>query len=377
MKKTLMALPVILLLAACQPQPQADAEQAAGEVPPTPQHSSYHNPDCSPQGDVDYICGPHNAEDLVHIPDSNWVLTSGRHLQYFNTATKESGVLAVSYPESETVQGLHGCSSAVRREDAVNHGINLRLNGGDQPDELLLISHGPRESVEIFDVVHTDKNAVPSLRWKGCVELPHPAFGNSVAPVPGRGFVVAVTIEVTDPDFLAKLKEGRPTGYVLEWLPKQGWRRLAGSEFSGNNGIEVSADGDWVFVGNYGTGTVAKIRRFANSREEADIQEIKLPYPLQQTDNLRWSSNGMLMATAHKGPQHESHACDKDLNNICHKDYGFSEINPESFEIVRTVIRPGIASVYGSATTTLRVGDKFYLGTHRGKRVAIIAVDAK
>ena len=373
-----IAAPLMFALVACQSDTQQSSpnESAESEEKAKPKFSTYHNPDCSAQGDVNYICGPHNAEDLMHIPDTNWVITSGRHLQYFNIETKQSGILAISYPEGDKPEDLNGCPSVVRREDAINHGINARLHT-DKPHELLLISHGPRESVELFDIIHDDNETAPSLAWKGCVEVPHPAFGNSVAPLGDEGLLVAVTIEVTDPDFLIKLKEGRPTGYVLEWLPEQGWRRLLGSEFSGNNGIEVSRDGEWVFVGNYGSGSVAKFKRIASTKEEAQVKEIKLPSPIDQTDNLRWSTNGMLMATGHKGPQHESHACDADVNNICHKDYGFSEIDPESFEVIRSVSRPGIPSVYGSATTTLRVGDNYYLGTHRGKRVAIIPVDAQ
>ena len=31
---------------------------------------------CEPAGDVEFICGLANAEDLVQVPESDWIITS-------------------------------------------------------------------------------------------------------------------------------------------------------------------------------------------------------------------------------------------------------------------------------------------------------------
>ena len=34
-------------------------------------------PSCAPTGDVSYVCGPKNPEDLVLVPGTQWIVSSG------------------------------------------------------------------------------------------------------------------------------------------------------------------------------------------------------------------------------------------------------------------------------------------------------------
>ena len=33
--------------------------------------------DCSPSGGIEFVCGPKNAEDLVRVPSTPWIVASG------------------------------------------------------------------------------------------------------------------------------------------------------------------------------------------------------------------------------------------------------------------------------------------------------------
>ena len=44
--------------------------------------------DCPPEGGLQFICGPENAEDLVHIKGTPWVVTSGENLFLVNIESK-------------------------------------------------------------------------------------------------------------------------------------------------------------------------------------------------------------------------------------------------------------------------------------------------
>ena len=355
-KKTCM-----LLLALLTPPVNAGGEPSA---------SVESAADCAPIHGVEFICGPRNVEDMVQLPDSPWIIGAGTGWDIYaiNAQSKDWFPMEITHIQHSDSPEFTGCPAQRPAEGNVNHGIGLRVNP-DRADELYVVNHTTRESVEVFDVVLSDDG--PALHWKGCMVMPGKAFGNSVAPLPEGGIAVTITVEVSNPDAMADFVAGRVSGYVLEWYPDTGWRYMEGSEIPGNNGIEITSDGKRMYVGGYGDGTVV---RFSLDDDGAILAKDQVKIPFDRADNIRWSPSGTLLVTGHNGTIEESSACTVSNDTICGQDYGFLEMDPESLEILKVVHKKGTPE-FGSATTTLQVDDEYWVGTFRGDRVGRIPVE--
>jgi hypothetical protein len=107
---------------------------------------------------------------------------------------------------------------------------------------LVVVNHRGRESLEIFHLVQD--GLAPRAVWKGCIVLPPPSSGNSVAVLPNNaGYIATNFLQRSDPHFLQEMENGTPTGNVLKWTPQDGWSEFTPQRFSGPNGVEVTADG--------------------------------------------------------------------------------------------------------------------------------------
>jgi sugar lactone lactonase YvrE len=147
---------------------------------------------------------------------------------------------------------------------------------------LVVVNHRSRESLEIFLLVQD--GLVPRVVWKGCIVLPPPASGNSVAALPNNaGYIATNFLQRSDPHFLQEMENGTPTGNVLKWTPQNGWSEFTPQRFSGPNGVEVTADGKWLFINEWSD---YKIWRYPLEGGEppATIYLDFLPDNLRRTD---------------------------------------------------------------------------------------------
>ena len=121
-------------------------------------------------------------------------------------------------------------------------GLNLRP-GENGRHTLYVVGHGDREAIEVFEL--DLGGAVPTLQWVGCAVAPEALALNSVVALPEGGFAA------TSPR----------TGDVWEWSTGAGWSRVPGSEGIGPNGLEISRDGRWFYVGGYGSQSLIRLSR--------------------------------------------------------------------------------------------------------------------
>ena len=56
---------------------------------------------------------------------------------------------------------------------------------------------------------------------------------------------------------------GADTGGVLEWSPAHGWAALPGTQINTANGVAVSPDGQWLYIGGWNSRCLRKVRRGA------------------------------------------------------------------------------------------------------------------
>jgi len=164
-----------------------------------------------------------------------------------NAASKSLKPLAVSYAQENFLpeKPYQDCPAPLKKDKFSPHGINVRL-GDNKQHALYVVNHGGRESIEVFNLNLAGPE--PSATWQGCIVVPKNNRLNSVVPLPDGGLAVTSMSDPSDKNLAEKIRQGKNTGKVLEWFSDKGWQTVSGSELSGNNGIEISPDGQWYYV---------------------------------------------------------------------------------------------------------------------------------
>jgi hypothetical protein len=313
-----------------------------------------------------YVWGPINAEDLAPVPASPWLITSGMtgisaaqgRLYAVDRRDYSCNEIFPYLGSSAPDEARFGKQASVDPVRFEPHGIDVATRP-DGVNELYVVHHGWRESVEVFEI---ELGGIrPVLRWIGAAELPGSAVGNDVAAVADGGFVVS--INVYQQDGTHSPEAGQETGGVLEWSPTAGWSTLPGAQINSANGVAVSRDGRWVYIGGWHSRCIKRVGR-GRSPVEADVVDTGL-----LTDNLTWSSDGWLLAAG---------AFDTTAEEFIAGHFGQEprlafpsrvlRVDPDSLSI-ETVIEYGPAT-FGAATTGLQVGDEIWVGAARDQGLA-------
>lgn len=244
--------------------------------------------DCAPDGDIQFVCGPVSPEDLVHVPNTDWIVAAGMeddgYLYFVNTQSLNSeSVYPVSNPNHQWDRQRYNTCPGPETSGFRPHGLHL-IPGDGNTHELLVVRHGARESIEVFSV--DASQPTPSIAWLGCVVAPDGVVFNSVAATP-EGGMVATHFQL-------------PSGVVYEWELGGEWEMVPGSETSGPNGIEISPDGDWLYIGGWGTRSLIKLSR---GQAEVAVETVEVAHHI---DNVRWTEDGSLLAAGHIGPEFSS-----------------------------------------------------------------------
>src|SRR4029077_364983 len=87
-----------------------------------------------------------------------------------------------------------------------------------------------------------------------------------------------------------KRQAGENNGELWGWRPASGWKIVPGSEESGPNGLEISKDGKWLYVGGWGKKSLVRLSRGATPvKRDAAVVGFHI-------DNVRWAPDGTLFA---------------------------------------------------------------------------------
>jgi hypothetical protein len=237
------------------------------------------------------------------------------------------------------------------------HGLSLAR----RPDgalQLLVVNHGGRESIELFEV--SDSRLAPSLAWRGCAIPGEDAFLNDVAALPDGGFVTTHMFPRGSTLWpLLKATLGLSTGWVLEWHPGAGFQKVPGSDGPMPNGIEASPDGESLFIDLYLGDEVRKISR--KSGEMLASVEIASP------DNVLWSPDGSLLVASHNAPLNEMLACGEIERGACPFHFSIVQLDPESLK--PRALYENVGPPMGAGTAALRIGDELVIGSFKGDRI--------
>jgi hypothetical protein len=332
---------------------------------------------CEPEGNARPICKFQSPEDLVALPGGEAVLVSEYGAMEGNRPGRLALLVVATDERRELWNGGDADAAKASWGDPAcpgppspafsPHGIHLSRRGDTL--QLLVVQHGGRESIEFFEVSGSGSDW--STSWRGCVVAPEKAWLNSVAALPGGGFVTTKMMDRMESmeDLAEAFSEGLVQGYALEWEPGRGFSVLGGSHGSMPNGVETSADGRLVFLNSSGESEVRRIER-ATGKVEAKATGIP------GLDNARWGSDGRLVVasvTAEGGHSDDFSLCMNLREGACPIPFQIVAIDPKSMET--EVLYANEGPPMGGGTVGLLIGKDLFVGSFAGDRILRVTLD--
>ena len=329
-------------------------------------------PECATSGPYHFVCGPNNAEDLVRLPHTPWLIASGMAVDaaIYGIDTRDKSWIAL-YPtdaprEIQDMSRYPACPGSPDLNTFISHGLSLQP-GPDGHSTLYVVGHGGREAIEVFDV---DTNAEqPLLTWIGCVLTPDAMPANSVASHTDGSLLI--TIPLHTGETISNALAGKLTGGVYHWSPGDaGFSMIEGTGLPYANGIEISADGQEFFVASSGLYTVGA---YSNTRP-ARLLRSSIALDIVP-DNLHFSDDGRLLTAGLKvkdpvcGDVLRSQAFDLDKFAICARPFQVIAIEPTSMQSTVIADSPSIQK-FSNITMGIFIENELWIGTFGGDRVA-------
>jgi hypothetical protein len=300
--------------------------------------------ECDPIGNIKFICGPISPEDLAVIPGDDWLIVSGDReggrIHLIDTRRKTATAVFPTASPNERLDkaAWPTCPGPIdpNEGNAFNaHGIYLKT-ATNKVHTLYVVHHGRRESIEVFSV--DAKGAQPALTWVGCIVAPEKVGFNAVVALPDGG--VAATHARTG---------------VWEWHAGSDWKVIPGSEDTVANGLEVSGDGQMLFINGW---EQEKLTRLSRGSGPLKKDVVKLPF---RPDNIRWSPDRSLLYTSGMGNVQTPRELTTETSNVF-------QVDPKSLAIKRLFSHPYIKG-FGASTTAVKIRDEMWLGTYRGEMI--------
>jgi hypothetical protein len=324
---------------------------------------------CEPDGQLRYVCGLVNPEDLIRLGDTRWLITSGLDGPLNGGAPARGHVYLVDTAAKTWLDWFPGTAPTNRHDRAMfrdcpgpvditaysAHGLDLRQQSPGR-FRLYVTGHGAREAIEVFEV--DASGARPAIAWVGCVVLPEKVSANSVVSLPDGGFVTTQFMDRSLPlnDAFSQVTRGEINGRLYEWHPGGKVEAIAGTEMSGANGIAASADGRTLYVAAYGTHEIVRFERGAGALRKQVVKVDITP------DNLRWSTDGKLLAAGgvHGAPGAPGAG-----------GWAVLEIDPQTLATRRAASGQKLTGMAG-VTAAARVGNEIWVGTYSGTRIGYV-----
>jgi hypothetical protein len=322
---------------------------------------------CESTADVDYVCGVKNPEDLVLVPGTGWILSSGmaEGAGFYLVDSKAGTAKVLPFSAQHDAAAFASCATPPSPQSLNTHGLSLRATGPGR-GKLYVVGHGAREAIEVFDV--DAAGAQPALTWRGCVTMPEGLAANSVASF-ADGSIVATVLFMPGKVFADSIAH-RPTGAVFEWSPGDaGFTLVQGTELPANNGIEVSADGREMYVASSGLQTIVAFSHTNPARQ------LRTTRPLPFTpDNVHMGADGRLLSAGMAndvpecggppGPQHDIPklaACPRPTIAVA--------IDPATMRDTVLATTPANPK-FSNATMVLVAEGQAWIGTFSGDKIA-------
>lgn len=336
-----------------------------------------------PTGELGTICGFQNPEDVEVVASLGALIVSEMVRSGEETGSLSAVDLRVDpptprrlWPDDTTVRTTvpttrtqriaprphwldADCTTPPKSDRFSPHGIGAH-DAGDGTALLAVVSHGPREAIEVFELQRPEGEPLRA-RWLGCVRLPPRTMANDVI-VSGRGSVLTTRYRPTLSavgavfyDVIAGL--GGNTGEVLQKLPGQSWQKVVNSQAAGPNGLLQSANA--VYFAQTGLGSISAVSH-DGGRRDVSIEG----YP----DNLSWSPDGEIYAVSHtEGLGFVVCSAGK---RPCRTAWSLFEIEPDSLRVRERLRHDG--SVLGAVASVAYFEGRLFFGAVFGDRIGVL-----
>ncbi|NKB34382.1 MAG: hypothetical protein GKR91_14925 [Pseudomonadales bacterium] len=293
---------------------------------------------CEPNSDTLFVCGVINPEDLYQIPGTDWVIATGRISDSAGpiyAVNIDSHQVEEVFPHNATVpvfdqQTYQACPGPILTFQP--HGVTVR-EGNNGNHKLYVVGHGAREAIEVFNL--DASSGVPSLSWIGCIPAPEGTRRiNSITALPD-GYLGATNFDTAG-------------GQLWEWHPSTDWIEVPGSSILGPNGLVSSADGDWFYVGGWSDRALVRV-----SRGKTPVQVDLIPVDFN-VDNVRWGSDGRVIAAGHITRCPNDNPCDLSAARV-------AKVNPSNFEVEQLVDYKG-NDFFNVGTVAIDADNEIWIG---------------
>ena len=251
---------------------------------------------CESNEELNVYCNFMNPEDLALTPDGKFLIvsefggmaplvemTSG-NLSFFNIEEKTKVNVNIAFAENDW--GSDNCF----RDPNIPfgpHGIDL-VQREDGKFQLAVVSHHPKESVEMFELRQKDGWM---LEWRGCVDVDGQYYFNDVSLDTSGDFYAS---HMFDSDFslaraLLNVFVKSNTGMVIKWNQNKNFEELHYTAGSFPNGIALDQNNNNLIV-NYNLGDKT-ILFDLNSKESLGVYEYNSPDNVIIKDGFAWVTN--------------------------------------------------------------------------------------
>ena len=324
---------------------------------------------CTDTNNIQYACAIRNPEDLVYFTPTNEIIFG----EYGDMSVGRVGALSALDPATMATRDLTILSDSAEQWGEANcemlpagklspHGLDLTQRD-DGRWQLLVVNHYLRESIEFFELSQGADGAI--LQSRGCVQMSAQYRINDVAATTDtNGFIVThmhASDDSAEGRFNAvKLLLGLDTGYVVEWSPTAGFKRLPGSDGSLPNGVSIAADQQSYYVNQYTASKVTHIER--NSGELLD--EWSVSYP----DNSAWGSDGKLYVSSALGFITDALECPPRDGFSCMLPFVIEAIDPN--DGTKALVYRHEDGLIPVATVALELNGTLYLGSYSSDRIS-------
>jgi hypothetical protein len=321
---------------------------------------------CEPAGGIEFVCGLVNAEDLVLVPGTDWIVASGMAagvgFYLIDSASGEFSPLEAGARHDDSMYPR--CAEPPPPPEFESHGLHIRAAGQGRAT-LHVVGHGAREAIEVFDV--DTRGARPTLTWKGCVPMPDGLAANSVAAL-ADGSIFATVLFLGGTTFADSVAM-RPTGAVFGWSRgDSGFMLIEGTELPANNGIEVSVDGSEIYVASSGFQTIVAFSNTNPARQLRTTEQLPIT-----PDNIHMDADGRLLTAGMKndvpecgGPPGPEHSIE--ILASCPRGTIAIAVDPATMEH-RILFETPAFDAFSNATMVLPAGGRLWVGTFSGNRV--------
>lgn len=331
--------------------------------------------DCQPLGDITPICGLQSPEDIAIVPGGQHLLLSelgqigkvAGSIALFDTDSGDWSRLPITGSVQAAESAIRGDTECVSPPDQrfSPHGTHLaQLDDGRW--RYLVVNHGDREAVEIFELLLADKSKPerqqPTIQWRGCVFPKNNTLMNDVVGL-ANGDIIYSRMYHPD-DLFGELRGilGFVSGDVWRWRYEQGLSLLPNTEGSLTNGLELSRDERYLYISQYIDEEVHKY--------SLDSLAVEGVANIAFADNSAWAADNKLWLTSQKMNLAEMKACSAEPETACAMGFIVWELDTDTMAFEAVFEHSG--APMGAATVAVPFKDKVYIGSFLGDRMITV-----